>query len=41
VAVNKDPEAHIFKESDWGIVADYREALPVLIDKYKALKESF
>lgn len=41
VAVNKDPEAPIFKESDWAIVADYREALPILIDKCKALKENY
>ncbi len=37
VAVNKDPEAHIFKEADFGIVGDYREALPPLIEKCKAL----
>lgn len=37
VAINKDPEAHIFKEADFGIVVDYREALPVLIEKFKDL----
>ncbi len=37
VAINKDPEAHIFKEADFGIVGDYRKALPSLIDKCKAL----
>jgi electron transfer flavoprotein alpha subunit len=33
IAINKDPEAHIFKEADVGIVGDYREVLPFLIEK--------
>lgn len=37
VAINKDPDAHIFKEADFGIVGDYREALPVLIDKFRSV----
>jgi len=37
VAINKDPEAHIFKEADFGVVGDYRQALPLLIEKCKAL----
>jgi electron transfer flavoprotein alpha subunit len=37
VAINKDPEAHIFKEADFGVVGDYRQALPPLIEKCKAL----
>ena len=37
IAINKDPEAHIFKEADFGIVGDYREALPVLIEKCRNL----
>lgn len=37
VAINKNPEAHIFKEADFGIVGDYREALPPFIEKCKAL----
>jgi len=40
VAVNTDPEAHIFKMSDFGIVADYREAVPALIRKCRELKSA-
>lgn len=37
VAINKDPEAHIFKEADFGVVGDYRQVLPALTNKCKAL----
>lgn len=37
VAINKDPEAHIFKEADFGVVIDYREFLPPFIDECKKL----
>ena len=37
VAINKDPEAHIFREADFGVVGDYRQALPPLIEKCKTL----
>ena len=37
VAINKNPEAHIFNEADFGIVGDYREALPAFIEKLKSL----
>jgi len=37
VAINKDPEAHIFEVSDFGLVGDYRQALPPFIEKCKEL----
>jgi electron transfer flavoprotein alpha subunit len=37
IAVNKDPEANIFNYSDYGIVADYREAVPAFIEKMREL----
>jgi electron transfer flavoprotein alpha subunit len=37
VAINRDSEAHIFKEADFGVVGDYREVLPKLNEKCKTL----
>ncbi len=38
VAVNKDPDAPIFRLADLGVVADALQFLPALIDEVKTRK---
>lgn len=39
IAINKDPEANIFKIADVGIVGDCMEVLPALIEECKKVKQ--
>lgn len=39
IAINKDPEANIFKEARFGIVGDWKQALPAFTTKCKELLE--
>lgn len=37
VAVNKDPEAEIFKVADYGICADLFDVVPVMVEEFKKI----
>ena len=40
VAINRDPEANIFSESRFGVVGDYKQVLPVLIEEVQKLMQA-
>jgi len=37
IAINKDPEANIFREAEFGVVGKYEEVMPALTSKLKEL----
>jgi electron transfer flavoprotein alpha subunit len=37
IAINKDPEANIFREAEFGVVGKYEEVVPALTNKLKEL----
>jgi len=40
IAINKDPDAPIFKMADFGIVGDVLEVLPIMTEEFKKLLQS-
>ncbi len=40
IAINKDPDAPIFKMADYGIVGDIMEVLPVMTEEFRKIKQA-
>jgi electron transfer flavoprotein alpha subunit len=37
VAINKDPEANVFREARFGVVGDWKKVIPAFTNKLKEL----
>ena len=40
IAINKDPDAPIFKMADFGVVGDIHEVLPIMTEEFKKIKQA-